>query len=490
MSQVGRRSFLSRGSTALAGGVVLGGSFHSLVAGASPARSAQDLGTSEHHPLHPAPDNGGYGPLSPRRDQSTGEVMLALPAGFEYWSFGLTGEPGSDGFPTPDRHDGMAAFAGPRAHTVRLVRNHERGYSPVPFEGSGDEPLVGNPDNAYDRNSGGACTTLLFDTQQMRLLDSFISINGTSVNCAGGPTPWGSWLTCEETTNGPESQFRAPGAPDSDPFDSTIVYEKRHGYVFEVPAEGGPVTSPQPLTRLGRFAHEAVAVDPGNGLVYETEDTGRAGFYRFVPLEPGNLAAGGQLQMLRVMDRPYYDTRTGQTVGRRLAVDWVDIGDPDPASATLNPSAVFEQGHAAGGATFARLEGCWYADGSIWFNSTSGGDAGLGQVWEYRHRGQTTGQLTLVYESTDAARLEAPDNITVSPRGGLLLCEDGSDEQYLRGVDFEGRIFDFALNLISENQDKEFAGATYSPDGSVLFVNIQTPGVSFAIRGPWERGTL
>ena len=85
--------------------------------------------------------------------------------------------------------------------------------------------------------------------------------------------------------------------------------------------------------------------------------------------------------------------------------------------------------------------------------------------------------------------LDAPDNLTVSPRGGLVLCEDGDDEQFVRGLD-RGQIFDFALNNISENTDQEFAGACYSPDGTVLFVNIQTPGVSFAIRGPFDRGAL
>ena len=209
--------------------------------------------------------------------------------------------------------------------------------------------------------------------------------------------------------------------------------------------------------------------------------------YRFLPDEAGNLAAGGRLQMLAIKDRPQYDTRTGQRVGKPLPVTWVDIDDPDPATAGTNPLAVYEQGFAKGGATFARLEGCWYGDGSIFFNATSGGDAGLGQVWEYRPRGRSGGQLILVFESTDPELLEKPDNITVSPRGGLLLCEDGGGTDFLRGVNPEGQIFDFARNDISNS---ELAGATYSPDGDTLFVNIQTPGITFAITGPFEKGVL
>ncbi len=489
MTQLDRRSFLRR-SGAVAGAAGAAGPLSALMAspafaGPRPNRLRRNL---------QSPDNGGYGPLAPTPDLVTGEPLLALPAGFEYVAFGRTGEPGSDGFPTPDRHDGMAAFPGADANTVKLVRNHERGYSPIPFEGSQEgeeaEPLIGDPDHAYDRNSGGGTTTLTFDLAAFRLVDSFISLNGTSVNCAGGKTPQGTWLTCEETINGTQSQF---SDVEEGPVNPDLVYEQDHGYVFEVPTSG-VVTDPRPYRAMGRFAHEAVAIDPASGIVYETEDDNPAGFYRFLPVDPANLGLGGRLQMLRVPKQPQFDTRTRQIVGRPLLVDWVDIDEPDPAYPAdfddAEGSLVFRQGFEQGGAIFARLEGCWFGDGSVYINATSGGNAGLGQVWEYRPRGRSRGTLTLLFESPDAGLLDSPDNITVSPRGGLVLCEDGDDEQFLRGLDLEGRIFDLALNNISEDRDKEFAGATYSPDGTVLFVNIQTPGVSFAIRGPWGRGDL
>lgn len=480
MTTVDRRGFLKRGAAVTAGTVLASTGTHLLstrAAMAAPGRRGQRL---------EAPNNGGYGPLRPTADRTTGRDLLHLPAGFEYASFGHSatyaaalGLPttGSDGHPTPGRHDGMAAFPTSTGGVVRLVRNHEQGYATTdratrPY----DAAVIGDPDKAYDPKAAGGTTTLTFDTRSLTLTDSFVSLNGTSVNCAGGPTPWGSWLSCEETVNGRQNGFPAD-----------------HGYVFEVPAQGGPVADPTPYRAMGRFAHEAVAVDPATGTVYETEDNGNtSGFYRFLPHEPGDLGAGGVLQMLAIKERPGFDTFTGMSdrVGNPLPVEWVTIADPDPAVRGTKRDQVFQQGRSQGGAAFARLEGCWYDGGSIFFNATSGGDEGLGQVWEYRPRGRSGGQLILVFESPSADLLDAPDNICVSPRGGLVLCEDGDDDQYVRGLNERGEVFDFALNNVSRDEDKEFAGACFSPDGDVMFVNIQTPGISFAIRGPWERGAL
>lgn len=440
MTTLDRRQFFRRGAVG-AGSLSAFGGLQLLS-----ARAAEAKRDGKNRDDLTAPDNGGYGPLQP-------DPVLALPAGFSYVRFGETGEPMSDGTPTPGRHDGMAAFPG-EGSTVRLVRNHEQ---------SGGAPF-GAP--AYDETAAGGTTNLVYDTAERRLVESYASLTGTVRNCAGGPTPSGSWLSCEETTG---------------------QREEPHGYIFEVDAGATSPVDPEPLKAMGRFVHEAVAVDPASGIVYETEDRGSSGLYRFLPSDAGNLAAGGRLQMLAIKGRPNYDTRTGQRVGKPLPVTWVDIDDPDPPAAAANPTAVYEQGFARGGATFARLEGAWYGDGSIFVNATSGGDSRLGQVWEYRPRGRSGGQLILVFESPDPELLQSPDNITVSPRGGLLLCEDGGGTDFLRGVTQEGRIFDFARN---ESNSSEFAGATFSPDGNTLFVNVQSPGISFAITGPFERGEL
>jgi secreted PhoX family phosphatase len=190
--------------------------------------------------------------------------------------------------------------------------------------------------------------------------------------------------------------------------------------------------------------------------------------------------------MLAIRGQPRYDSATGQVPGRALGVTWVDLGDPDPERLD-NESAVFLQGWKQGGCRFNRPEGCWYGDGSIFFSCTDGGDAGRGQIWRYRPA-EDGGELTLVFESPSRELLDSPDNVCVSPRGGIVLCEDGSGRQHLRGLTREGKLFDFAANLAN---DSEFAGATFSPDGGTLFVNIQRhPGATFAIQGPWERGAL
>jgi secreted PhoX family phosphatase len=252
-----------------------------------------------------------------------------------------------------------------------------------------------------------------------------------------------------------------------------------------------------PYPALGRFSHEAIAVDPFSWIVYETEDANPCGLYRFLPHQPGKLSEGGLLQMLAIASRPGYDTRFDQQVGRPLLAEWVDIPDPDPTDAESNGSSVYQQGYARGGAIFSRLEGCWMYGRILYFASTDGGNAGQGQIWEYRPLGPKSGWLRLIFESSGAEVLSNPDNLTTSPRGGLVLCEDGElDQQFLRGLTRDGRIFDFCQHLTNGN---EWCGATYSPDGETLFANIQGDtrsggpgnlGYTFAIWGPWEAGAL
>ncbi|MDP1570393.1 MAG: DUF839 domain-containing protein [Vicinamibacterales bacterium] len=412
----------------------------------------------------------GYGPLVPAVDETTGMTLLHLPEGFRYLSFGWAGDRMRGGIPTPRLPDGMAAFPGPRG-TITLIRNHE--------VGGGD--AFGYP--RYDRSAGGGTTTLRFDPERGRVVDQRASLSGTVRNCAGGPTPWGTWLTCEETLVGPSpnTSFREP-----------------HGYVFEVPSDGEATAVP--LKAMGRFVHEAVAVDPATGIIYETQDARESGLYRFLPAARGDLTQGGRLQMLAVKGAPAIDLRTAQVVNVRYPVTWVDIEDPDRAhtdEAAADGQGVYQQGRVQGGACFARLEGAWYGGGLIYFTSTSGGDARTGQVWELDPARE---ELRLVYESPGKDTLNMPDNICVSPRGGLVLCEDGTENPCLHGLTRDGRIFRFARNSLALDgrrnnfsgnyTNSEFAGATFSPDGRWLFVNVMAPGVTFAITGPWEASIL
>lgn len=430
--------------------------------------------------------DSGYGPLQITPDQR-GANVLALPAGFTYVTFGVYGEPMSDGSITPRNPDGMAAFPGPDG-SVHLVRNHETSDDGGVGQSGGSAPA----EAVYDPMSFGGTTTLHFDVQRMELVHDFVSLQGTRANCSGGRASDGmAWLSCEETIAGPEQGFL-----------------RKHGYCYLVPSDASAPVEAVPLVAMGRFAHEAVAVDPATGHVYETEDPGsrrgdKSGFYRFRPHDASDLAAGGRLSMLGIGGIPRYDTTLGQRAGEPLPVQWIDIGDPDPELEESAPT-VFDQGWSKGAARFRRLEGLTYDPVSATFliSSTDGGDARYGQIWRYDPRAET---LTLFFESPGESILDSPDNLVMTPRGGLLVCEDdttGPDTHALAagvkhvnalvGLTPEGRSFEFAVNCLN---DSELAGPCFSPDGSVLFVNIygnRRPGTGMtcAITGPWEQGLL
>ena len=190
--------------------------------------------------------------------------------------------------------------------------------------------------------------------------------------------------------------------------------------------------------------------------------------------------------MLAVTDRPNFDTRTQQKSTTVLPATWVDITNPDPPEAELDNLAVYKQGIAAGAATFARLEGCFYGNGRIYFTSTSGGDKAMGQVWEYAPSGKDQGHLRLLFEPDDSSVLNMPDNICLAGQN-LIICEDNSKLVHLRVLTPQGEIFTLARNVMPGHEHQELAGLTFSPDGQTLFVNLQVPGKTLAIWGPWER---
>jgi uncharacterized protein len=419
---------------------------------------------------------------------------LALPAGFSYHTFGAFGSAMTDGFITPPIHDGMAAFD-VGGGKLRIVRNHELG------EGN-DIPagtVIGDPKTAWDRKAPGGTVTLEVNAGNAQLQSHWISLNGTDTNCAGIPTPWGTWLTCEETTAGVRSGRRKP-----------------HGFVFEVDPEDDKPSVTKPYRKMGRFLHEAGAVDPATGVIYMTEDEGPDGFYRFIPDSPGRLRKG-VLQMLRVKGRRKYNTIVGQTVGEVLECNWVTIDDPNPANAENDASAVFKQGRAKGGAKFLGGEGCTYRDGSIVFGSSEGGDVGLGQVWSYtptKNAGDLDekGTLELLFESANKNQLDGPDNMTTSPGGAIVIAEDGNlKSNFVKALLPNGTMINVAENLVGVQKHyleasgklwdptvpddgksagdgigfSEFAGPCFSPDGEWLFVNIQVPGITCAITGNW-----
>lgn len=461
-----RRAFLAN-LTVFSGGIALAGSaFGNRDSAFSSGKRFSDLKAA------------GFGELAPVAAKNTGETYLALPKGFEYNVLGKVKGQMSDGRPTPPAHDGMWAFK--VGNELRLVRNHEVVNGRVPRAGS----AIGTS-NHYDDAAAGGTTTLIIDPNTRTVIKDFVSLSGTLVNCAGGPTPWGTWISCEETTVGTTEQTLANGTKIGG-------FAKPHGYCFEVQASANNNLPPVPLTAMGRFVHEAAAVDKKSGVVYLTEDTNLGGFYRFIPKRNGRLAEGGILQMLAIKGWPDYDSRTKQNVGDVSRAVWVTIDDPDPKNADVDPAAVFKQGKAKGGVTFARPEGCCTDDeGKIYFTATSGGDTKGGQIWSYEPISKDEGNLKLLYQVTNKSLLFMPDNICLMPKSQLLfVCEDGDYEgldskNHLRIMTASGKMADFAQNVNKDFPRSEFAGSTFAPDGKTLFVNLQTAGVTFAIWGDW-----
>ncbi|MFG1674399.1 alkaline phosphatase PhoX [Micromonospora sp. NPDC049282] len=448
-----RRRFLAQ--SGIAGvGVALSGAIDALFTAANASAG----------PRH------GYGALVP---DPAG--LLDLPRGFRYRVLSREGD-ARPGGAVPSSFDGMGVFPGPGPE-VRLVRNHENRVG-------ASVPVVAPPELTFDPVAAGGTTTLHVRPNRV---EERISLGGTSTNCAGGQTPWQTWLTCEET-----EIRRGDGGHQQD-----------HGWIFEVdPYRADRNQRPTPLTAMGRFAHEAICVDPRTGVVYETEDAygEKFGcFYRFLPARPlgghGSLRAGGRLQVMRVPDLP--DLSVVQEPGATFrGVEWVDV--PDPVATT---TSLRLQDYGPRGVTHAqKLEGAWWGtDGGAYFVSSfavraQGSEADhQGQVWRYA---PVTGELRLVvvFRATDpdADLFKTPDNICMTPSGGLMLCQDGDGDSYLMGTTVTGEPYLFARNRQNIGTESapvygEFAGACFSADQRTLFVNCYAPGTTYAITGPFQR---
>lgn len=383
--------------------------------------------------------------------------LLDLPKGFSYRVVSRLGDAMSDGGKVPDAADGMGCFALPGGK-LALVRNHEL----RPGKDNG-----GASGAAYDRmNDGspmpGGTTTLVLNAATLEREREFRSLSGTIRNCSGGVTPWGSWLTCEEDVT------RAGAKAGQD-----------HGWVFEVPAAATGPVDPVPLKAMGRFNHEAAVVDPKSGAVFLTEDRDDGLLYRFLPTVPGQLARGGRLQAL-TLAAPIKGTLKS---GAWAKVRWIDLDNPESPNDDLR-----KRGAAMGAMTFSRGEGIHMGatargKSELFFAATSGGAAKLGQVWRLR-LDAAVDRLQLFFESTDPAQFNYGDNLTVAPNGHLIVCEDQytkDAENHLRGLTAAGLPYDFGrIRLPTEP-----AGACFSPDGKVLFVNLYSPTTTLAITGPW-----
>ncbi|MCH7821324.1 MAG: DUF839 domain-containing protein [Proteobacteria bacterium] len=433
-------------------------------------------------PALPQSGRANESPLGPLRRDPNG--ILDLPAGFSYQVVSRAGDRMSDGLLVPHAHDGMGAFAGADGRVI-LVCNHELDPSNLNQSAFGPSPRHLPRDvfsKLYDAGKGltpgaGGTTTTVYDPHSCVTERQHLSLAGTEFNCAGGSTPWGTWLSCEECVEAPGKRWNT-------------IREKPHGYVFEVPANAAGLVEPRPITAMGRFEHEAAAVHEASGIVYMTEDKRQSLFYRYIPDSPGKLHDGGRLQALAVADRPSLATnnwsdKITMRIGEPLPTFWIDIDDVDSDNDDLR-----NRGASLGAAKFARGEGLCAAGDEFFFACTIGGPARLGQVFAYQtspsegteKEQEQPGELTLVAEAATHSLLRNADNVIMAPWGDLLVCEDTASHCGIVGVRPNGSMYEVADNAYSNS---ELAGTCFSPDGTIMFVNIQYPGMTLAITGPW-----
>ena len=451
------------------------GGFSALHLFVAACKSNRGIAPPDIGPI-PLPQVTGFGPLV---EHPT--LPFDVPAGFSIAMIQQAMAPMSDGHKMPGQPDGMACFEDSTGSWI-LLRNHEL---------SGEETLTrwstkGNPFETSappeprfsEGNFGGVSLVEIHpDTinasldantgDPVELLASRLVLSGTDGNCAGGVVD-NAWVSCEESS--------AEG----------------HGYAFVTRPNDQGLEQPRPVKSWGRFHREAVARDTQTGAIYMTEDRSDGLFYRFIPDDNSEPFGSGRLQALKIPEIPNtspYGEDAAEALwdnGQNWSVEWVDIPDPSAAEKTCR-----SQGQEAGATTFQRGEGIYPDEEGVWFIASTAGHKGGGQIFLYR---PNTNRLELALEVDDRSLLSCPDNLCVAPWGDLICTEDnyayaeGVTHQHVRGLTRDGQVYDIlrARDQGENHPGPEFTGPCFSPDGSVLFVNVQRPlELTLAIRGPW-----
>ncbi|MFJ9208538.1 hypothetical protein CU044_5075 [Streptomyces sp. L-9-10] len=282
--------------------------------------------------------------------------------------------------------------------------------------------------------SGGASAVRFSSTGAITA--AYRILSGTRQNCAGGKTPWNTWLSCEEVDR---------------------------GYVYETDPWG--VKTPVRRDAIGRFKHEAAAADPVRRTIYLTEDTTDGCFYRFTPTTWGDLSAG-RLEVLVA------------GTGTSGPVSWATVPDPSGAStATRN--------QVSGAKRFNGGEGCYYAGDTCWF--TTKGD---NRVWQYNAAAAT---IELAYDDSlvsGTAPLTGVDNVTGSSSGDLFVAEDGGNME-ICVITPDDVVAPFLR--IGGQSGSEITGPAFSPDGKRLYFSSQrgtsgssSGGITYEVTGPFR----
>jgi hypothetical protein len=429
--------------------------------------------------------------------------LVALPEGFSYRVVSVAGQTSLvSGEKSPDRPDGTGAFRW--RNGIRLVQNHEQGPGaalPVPL-------IAGT---VYDSAALGGGCTVIETTRDADRIAEWVGLSGTISNCAGGVTPWGTWLTCEET------EVKAGAVTGG----ATLA--KDHGFVFEVaPAESGR-QHPVPIKAWGRYAHEAVVVEPSGRRVHLTEDASSPNglLYRWTgdsALREGALQqlgpTEGRLEALKVTapDGGHLDDLsriTAQYINQPLQTSWVPVPDRLATSVSVRKQFTADQITRS-----KKLEGAWGDRNGFYFDSSfahaedipAGSVMHDGQIWYYDYATET---LTLkayfpyvaaLHAGGDPAALrgygvtyfDGPDNVHVTPWGGLVIAEDGDGDNHLVGWSEDTGAWPLARNMINAGTAaapvyNEWTGPTFSPDHRLLFANVQEPGHTYAISADFGR---
>jgi uncharacterized protein len=366
------------------------------------------------------PARPGIGPYGPPTG-APNELGLILPEGFSSRLVAKGGAPVvGTAYDFPIFPDGAATYPLDDGGWILAVN------SETPIAPDAPTPPIGG-----GILGGGGASGIRFRPDGS-VADAYRILSGTSTNCAGGKTPWGTWLSCEEVDD---------------------------GHVWECDPAGERPAVERPA--LGTFKHEAACVDPGGRRVYLTEDTGDGGFYRFTPNSYPDLSSG-------LLEIAFVDASG--------VVHWNRV--PDPSAATTPTRK------QAGMTEFKRGEGIWFDSGIVYVATTSDN-----KIHAYD---PVTETIEVVYDQKAGdGPLNGVDNVTAAPSGDIYVCEDNGTNQIDIGIITpEGEVARFLTATGPQHEQSELTGVCFDPSGKRMYFGSQRsfggPGALFEVTGPFR----